>query len=76
MGTHDSLLASSQFVQTIQQRQGMQIACIEEVARFMGFIEHEDLVKLSQSYPDSGYGKYVKFLAAHPEIIYAKNQGE
>lgn len=63
-GTHESLLASSQFVQTIESRQGLKIACLEEIALKKSFITLEQLKKLSQDYPNSSYGLYVKALAS------------
>lgn len=63
-GTYDSLLVSSQFVQTIEQRQGLKIACIEEIALHQGFISQEQLIKIAENYPSSGYGNYVKQLAS------------
>ncbi len=63
-GTYQSLLSSSQFVQTIEERQGLKIACLEEIALHQGFISKEQLSVLAESYPNSGYGNYVKLLAA------------
>lgn len=63
-GTHESLLNSSKFVQTIEDRQGLKIACIEEIALNQGFINREQLTLLAESYPNSAYGNYVKQLAA------------
>lgn len=64
-GTHESLISSSQFVQTIEARQGLKIACIEEVALFKNFINHQQLEKLVESYPEhSSYTKYLKKLLA------------
>lgn len=60
MGTPDSLLSSSQFVQTIENRQGMKIACIEEIALHMGFINHTQLASLIETLPQSDYSKYLK----------------
>ncbi len=62
-GTHESLLISSQFVQTLEERQGLKIACLEEIALNQGFISKAQLIKLADSYPNSGYGNYVKLLA-------------
>ena len=45
-GTHDSLLEASQFVQTLEKRQGMKISCIEEIAFRMGYIDIKELQKL------------------------------
>jgi glucose-1-phosphate thymidylyltransferase len=61
-GTPDSLLAASQFVQTIEARQGLKIACIEEVALTMGFIDREQLAKLAHAYGQSDYGMYLRQL--------------
>lgn len=61
-GTADSLLESSAFVQTIEKRQGLKIACLEEVAYNMGFINKNDLLKLAESYPSSTYTDYLKKL--------------
>ncbi|MEK6772737.1 MAG: glucose-1-phosphate thymidylyltransferase RfbA [Bdellovibrionota bacterium] len=63
-GTHQSLLTASQFVQTIEDRQGLKIACLEEIALLQGFITNDQLKILAESYPNSGYGNYVKQLAA------------
>lgn len=59
-GTHDTLLSSSQFVQTIELRQGLKIACLEEIAYHMGFINLEQLNKVASELPSSSYGEYVK----------------
>ncbi|MEP2944631.1 MAG: glucose-1-phosphate thymidylyltransferase RfbA [Lentilitoribacter sp.] len=58
-GTHDSLLESSQFVQTIEKRQGQKIACVEEIAWRMNFIDDEQLQQLAHPLMSSGYGKYL-----------------
>lgn len=62
-GTHDSLVASSQFVQTIEHRQGLKIACLEEIALLKKFISLEAFVKLAEESPASSYGVYLKNLA-------------
>lgn len=61
-GTHDSLISSSQFVQTIEARQGLKIACIEEIAYFKGFINKQQLEKVVEGYPNSSYTQYLKNL--------------
>ena len=59
-GTYDSLLAASQFVQTLELRQGLKVACIEEIAYAKGFIDAEQLVRLAERYPNSSYGAYLR----------------
>lgn len=61
-GTHESLISSSQFVQTIEQRQGLKIACIEEIAYFKEFINHQQLENIVNSYPNSSYTQYLRSL--------------
>lgn len=58
-GTFDSLIQASQFVQVIEQRQGIKIACIEEIAYRKGFINKEQLLKLTEPLMKSGYGQYI-----------------
>ena len=62
-GTFPSLMQASQFVQVLQDRQGMYIGCIEEVAYRMGFINKEQLKKLAQPLMKSGYGTYLMNVA-------------
>ncbi len=58
-GTHDSLLEASQFVQTIENRQGLKMACPEEVAWRMGWIDESRVRELAKPLIKSGYGKYL-----------------
>lgn len=58
-GTFDSLMQASQFVQVIEQRQGIKIACIEEIAYRKGFIDKEQLRKMAHPLLKSGYGQYL-----------------
>lgn len=58
-GTQDSLLAASNFVQTIEERQGFKICCPEEIAFRMGFIDAADLERIAGSLKNSGYGNYL-----------------
>jgi glucose-1-phosphate thymidylyltransferase len=58
-GTHDSLLEASQFIQTVEHRQGLKIACPEEVAWHMGWISDEQLERLAQPLLKSHYGQYL-----------------
>ena len=61
-GTFNSLMQASQFVQVIEERQGLKIGCIEETAFKQGFINKEQLLKLAQPLLKSGYGKYLEQL--------------
>ena len=54
-GTYDSLIAASQFVQTIEQRQGLKVACIEEIAFTKKFIDESQLMKCAEAYSKSSY---------------------
>ena len=66
-GTYDSLLIASQFVQTVEQRQGLKIACLEEIAYLKGFIDARQLGEFADLYAKSGYGAYLKqVLAENP----------
>lgn len=62
-GTHDSLLQASNYVATIEQRQGLKIACIEEIAYKMGFINKEQLIKLGEELNKNQYGQYLLKIA-------------
>jgi len=59
-GTYDSLLAASQFVQTLEMRQGLKVACIEEIAFAKGFIGADQLLRLADRYSNSSYGAYLR----------------
>lgn len=63
MGTHDSLLEAASYVQTLERRQGLRVACPEEIAYFRGFIDHEQLVAQGRKLEKSGYGKYLLKIA-------------
>jgi len=58
-GTHDSLLEAGTFVETIEKRQGLKIACLEEVAFRMGYIDASNLASLVEPMKNSGYGQYL-----------------
>jgi glucose-1-phosphate thymidylyltransferase len=62
-GTHESLLESANFIETIQKRQGMYIACIEEIAYRLGYITREQLKDLAKSLIYTDYGRYLLFIA-------------
>ena len=65
-GTHDSLLQAASFVQTIQARQGLKIACLEEIAYRMGYITREQVHKLAEPLKKNAYGKYLLTLSIDP----------
>ncbi|MCD0452132.1 glucose-1-phosphate thymidylyltransferase RfbA [Actinocorallia sp. API 0066] len=62
-GTHDSLLEASQYIKTIEHRQGVRVACIEEVAVRMGYIDPDQCHRLGAGLASSGYGQYVMRVA-------------
>lgn len=61
-GTHDSLLEAGQFIATLERRQGLKIACLEEIAWRNGFISNEQFEKLAQPLEKNGYGQYMLHL--------------
>ena len=63
-GTHQSLLQASQYVQTIEENQGIKIACLEEVAYRMGFVSKEKLQKQAEQYKNNEYFNYIKHIIA------------
>ncbi|MCL1990701.1 MAG: glucose-1-phosphate thymidylyltransferase RfbA [Defluviitaleaceae bacterium] len=58
-GTHESLLAASQFIETVEKRQTLKIACLEEIAFMMGYISKAQLIELAQPLKKNQYGKYL-----------------
>jgi glucose-1-phosphate thymidylyltransferase len=73
MGTHESLLQAANFVQTVEERQGMMISCPEEIAFRMGFIENEQLMVLATQLETTNYGKYLNRLAKGDELPFNGN---
>jgi glucose-1-phosphate thymidylyltransferase len=63
-GTHESLLQACTFVETIQERQGLKIACLEEIAYRSGSIDREDLLRIGKEMGKSSYGEYLVGIAA------------
>ncbi len=66
-GTHESLLEAANFIETIQKRQGLYVACIEEIAYRLGYIDRVRLKELAKSLNNTEYGRYLNFVAdEHP----------
>jgi len=63
-GTHESLLEAAEFVRTIEMRQDLKIACVEEVAYHMGFIDRERLLALARQLGRGDYARYLERLPA------------
>ena len=63
-GTHESLLEASNYIQTIEKRQGLKVACLEEIAYEMGYISKEKLIELATPLSKNEYGQYLLRLAA------------
>ena len=68
-GTHESLLDASNFIQTIEKRQGLKVACIEEIAFEMGYINQAQLVALAQPLLKNQYGQYLLRRASEEAIV-------
>ncbi|MBU1928194.1 glucose-1-phosphate thymidylyltransferase RfbA [bacterium] len=68
-GTHESLLEASQFIQTIENRQSLKVACIEEIAYEMGYISKEKLLELAQPLSKNQYGQYLMRRANQPRSL-------
>ena len=67
-GTHESLLDASNYIQTIEKRQGLKVACIEEIAYEMGYITKNELIDLAQPFKKNQYGQYL-IRRANEDII-------
>jgi len=70
-GTHNSLLDAANFIRVVEERQGLKIACPEEVAYRMGYISAEQLLALAQPLEKSGYGIYLKNLLNDDGVVFA-----
>ena len=66
-GTHESILEASHFVRTIEKRQGLKIACIEEIAYNRGYINKDQVLRLAESLQSSGYGGYLRKILGEKE---------
>jgi glucose-1-phosphate thymidylyltransferase len=62
-GTHDSLLEAGEFIATIEKRQGLKMACIEEIAYNLGYINKQQLLKAADHHKKNAYGDYLKMVA-------------
>ncbi len=62
-GTHDSLLEAGQFVQTVEHRQGLKVACLEEIAYHKGWISQEQILEQAAALKKTGYGAYLQKVA-------------
>ena len=65
-GTHESLLEASSFIQTLEKRQGLKVACVEEIAYRMGYIDAAQLERLATPMSKNGYGQYLLGLLNDP----------
>ena len=61
-GTHEALIEASNFIQTIEKRQGLKVACLEEIAFVNNWIDESMLKKQAQKFKKTGYGKYLQNL--------------
>ena len=62
-GTHESLLEAGEFIATIERRQGLKVACIEEITYKLGYIDKKQLLKAADSHSKNSYGEYLKMIA-------------
>jgi S1-C subfamily serine protease len=70
-GTHESMMRASSFIEVIEQRQGLKVACIEEIAYFKGYIDEEQVIQLAHPLRNNGYGRYLLDLIQYGEVIQA-----
>ena len=71
MGTHESLLQASMFIETIENRQGLKVACLEEIAFLNGYIGEDELTKAADHYKKSSYGRYLQQVLENKEQFLA-----
>jgi len=72
-GTHETLLQASVYIQTIEERQGLKIACVEEIAYKQGFISREQLIKLAKELSQNQYGDYLMKIANEKPLNFSNN---
>jgi glucose-1-phosphate thymidylyltransferase len=68
-GTHESMMQASSFIEVIEQRQGLKVACIEEIAYRMGYIDSEAVLSLAHPLRNNGYGKYLIDMIAQKDLL-------
>jgi glucose-1-phosphate thymidylyltransferase len=66
-GTHESLIQASNFIQAVEERQGLMVACLEEIAYRMGYITRTDLARLATAMASSAYGHYLQHMLEHED---------
>ena len=64
-GTHDSLMQASNYIHAIEERQGLMVACLEEIAYRMGYITSADVTRLARAMGASAYGQYLVYMLEH-----------
>src|SRR5207247_5495879 len=64
-GTHESLIQAANYIQAIEERQGLMVACLEEIAFRMGYIGQADLLRLARAMESSAYGQYLFRVVEH-----------
>ncbi len=64
-GTHESMMRAGSFIEVIEQRQGLKVACIEEIAFYMGYIDAEQVLRLARPLRNNGYGQYLIDMIAY-----------
>jgi glucose-1-phosphate thymidylyltransferase len=65
-GTHEALLQAANFIQAIEERQGLKVACVEEIAYRMGYITADDVLRIAKTMEKSGYGQYLLSMLEQP----------
>lgn len=58
-GTHESMMRASNFIEVIEERQGLKVACVEEIAYYMGYIDADQVARLAHPLRNNGYGHYL-----------------
>ena len=68
-GTHESLMQAANFIQVIEERQGLKVSCVEEIAYRMGYIDAAQLEELARELRSNGYGEYLLKLLEQEDIV-------